>query len=645
MPNDRYEFGHDHAIEMVMTKLRQHAADLTAHGLDKLRIQLTELEEHVHRLHHHVDHLHEHVQELDAAVKACEELLAKFQDVLDNHEYRLDENEREHVTFRAAIADINTNLTRLYTELGVLRTQVNKNTADIADLALDLNNTKANVVINANHISNLYDVKQDKIEDLDEIRKNANFGAWAKDQIPGINQSLTYATGIAESANAKINIAEPKIEQNIEDIAALKLRVTGVEANIDAHTSDINRLYAEKQDKIDDLDSIRSEANRVPDLVDRVIVAEDKINTNENDIILLKDNKQDKIDENSIYNWNVAATWKHLHDNKEILDGITAEDIENWNSAETDPTAGTVKISTNELDNLSAQDVVDILATRKTILLTNIRDVPSANYDHQFTALTLSRYYIIDDESKIGLWLNHKYNFIFEATYADISTKRPRGIYWYIWADNAEDALGDISRYEAVTFGFAPEDAEANKLEAVRMNGEILPITNKTVDIGAVISDADYKHITVTENSISDGVNTVYGLSDTEKATLHTHDNKDILDTITADSFLSEADREKIDNIKDITLTIGEGEDLYKRTVSDGDTTLDMIAYDALEPIGEAVEVAQEAAEDAAESAATAVEAIAPVKAKVDKMTTSTLELTDADGNVHEITFYTPVAE
>ena len=182
-------------------------------------------------------------------------------------------------------------------------------------------------------------------------------------------------------------------------------------------------------------------------------------------------------------NYDNAYTNMHTHDNKTILDGITANDITKWNNSETN-----VQVDWNVTDTTS-----DAYIKNKPNIPTKISELTNDSY-------------IVSDSNYVHTDKNFS---------ADLDKK-----------------LASL-----------PADAQANVIEGITLNGETIQPNNKiiaiTVDIPTKLSaftndnnyiiDTNYVH---TDNNLT---NTLKSNYDSAYASIHTHDNKSILDGITND--------------------------------------------------------------------------------------------------------------
>ena len=166
-------------------------------------------------------------------------------------------------------------------------------------------------------------------EDVDTFFKDADLTESAKDTLKEIQQ---YIDSDAEAAAAMT----ASIKQNADDIDAVEGRMGTAEGEIDAlheqaHTHDnkgvIDGITAEKVAAWDAAEgNAKQHATDLNTAMDtRVQAVEAAKHTHANKAEL------DKIAEGDKAKWDEAADKAHEHSNKDVLDGITAENVAAWN--------------------------------------------------------------------------------------------------------------------------------------------------------------------------------------------------------------------------------------------------------------------------------------------------------------------------
>lgn len=157
----------------------------------------------------------------------------------------------------------------------------------------------------------------------------------------------SVADQIATAVNAEKALREAADSKHTTDIAAAKSAAENAQADVDS----LETVVAGKAAQAD-LDAV---SGRVTTAEGKVTALEGKAHEHENKTVL------DGITAQLIANWNEAKTKAHEHSNKDVLDGITSTKVSNWDAAESNAKAYTdaeiakfTPVTTGEIDALFA---------------------------------------------------------------------------------------------------------------------------------------------------------------------------------------------------------------------------------------------------------------------------------------------------
>ena len=314
----------------------------------------------------------------------------------------------------------------------------------------EITTLKSNVATNAGDLSV---IKSEQLTQNAAIEKNAG-------DISALTQTVGTATTDLSTLTGRVDSIEGTANKNTSDLSALTTRVDGIAGTVEGHTTSINKNAGD----------IAANTSLISGLDGRLGTAESNISTNAG---------------------NIATN---------------AGDIANLKTAVGDAESGLVK---------SVADLAGVVATKadadkvytKEETATEISKAIAA-VDHLKRSVVeelpavenadVNTIYMVLDSSVTGA---DKYNewMVINGAWACIGDTTV-DLTNYVQKDDATytGALTDIANLKAV-------GAQANVLEAVKINGTALTITDKAVDIGiatstvlgVVLSSTDENKVTV----------------------------------------------------------------------------------------------------------------------------------------------------
>ena len=365
----------------------------------------------------------------------------------------------------ANAADIEENKSLIQAVTATANNAATKTVVDALDARLQT--AEAGVSTNAGNIAtntnNINTIKAEQETQNTAIEKN-------KTDLAALVQTVNTATTDLSTLTGRVDSVEGTANQTVSDLSALTTRVSSVEGTVEGHTTSINKNSAD----------IAANTSLIEGLTGRVSTAEGEIDTLQSDV----------------------STAKSDINTLKTLVGVAAE-----GDAEATGLHKSIKDLTEVVNTkANAFDVYTIAQTN-----TKINEaIAAANHLKREIVTELpavedadaNTIYMILDSSVTGA---DKYNewMLIGSAFAKIGDTTV-DLANYVQKDDSDytTALSDITALKAV-------GAQANVIESVKVNGSVLDVVDKSVNIGiateetfgVVLSSTDENKVTV----VSDG--------------------------------------------------------------------------------------------------------------------------------------------